>query len=80
MDNYKGFSLFNDVEDNDLRTFNRARILANIAEDNTKNAKISPKGATLILNYFNCIPADERMHVQQKFTELMKEGGYVVGN
>lgn len=76
MSNYKGFALFDDVEDAVLRTNNRARVLTNIAEDHTKNSRITPKGAGLILGYFAQIPGDERLAVQQRFTELMKQSGF----
>lgn len=52
---FKGFSLFNDIEDIDLRTRNRSVVMANMAEDHIdrKTKRVSPKGAALILNYFS---------------------------
>lgn len=76
MDNFKGFSLFNDIDDATLRTFNRARVLTNIAQDHTKNNRITPKGAGLILGYFAQIKAEDRNAVQTKFTELMLNSGF----
>lgn len=76
MNNYKGFSLFNDIEDVSLRTRNRAVVLSNIFQDNSKDAKTTPKGASLILNYFNLIPEGERKSVMEKFKEMMSERGF----
>lgn len=77
---FKGFSLFNDVEDTELRNRNRAVILTNIATSHTKNRKITPGGAGLIIRYFNLIPPHERQDVQSKFVDHMKrEGMHLVG-
>ena len=73
---FKGWSLFKDIEDNVLRTRNRAVVLANIAEDNTQKRLISPKGAALILGYFSRIPDNERLGVKERFSETMIERGY----
>lgn len=79
VNEYKGFSLFNDVEDVNLRTFNRARILVNIAEDYTnKQKRISGGGVGLIIGYFNQVPLAERSPVKNKFAELMKGNGYAL--
>lgn len=74
---YKGFSLFNDIEDKALKQRNRAVIMANIAEQYTKANKISLKGASLILGYFNEVPLNDRKELESKFTEVMKERNYV---
>lgn len=75
---FKGFSLFNDIEDAILRTRNRAVVLANIADDHSRNRRINPKGLSLILGYFQEIPAEERAGVKDKFAQNMKERGYVI--
>jgi hypothetical protein len=75
---YKGFSLFNDIEDDILRIRNRAVVLANLAEDNTENLKVSMKGASLIFGYFNLVPPHEKFAVQQKFEEQMRARGFKV--
>lgn len=75
---FKGFSLFNDVEDKELRQRNRAVVLANIAADNTKNKLISPKGASLVLGYFGLIPEEDRLDVKVRFAEEMKHRGYAL--
>lgn len=75
---FKGFSLFSDVEDVALRTRNRAVILCNMADDNQKNRMISPKGLSLILGYFGAIPDEEKNVVKEAFAAQMKERGYVI--
>jgi hypothetical protein len=75
---FKGYSLFNDIEDATLRNRNRAVILANIAETYTKQNKITPKGASLMVGYFESIPKDERKTVHQQFLVNMVERGYGV--
>ncbi len=73
---YKGYSLFNDIEDKELQTRNRAVIMCNIIEHNTQKMKITPRGAGLALGYFNSIIPEERKAVEQKFEEMIKERGY----
>lgn len=78
MDNFKGFSLFNDVEDESLQSFNRARILANIAQDHLKGGRVNVKGAALVLGYFKELPEAERLPVKMKFEQLMKQDGFAL--
>jgi hypothetical protein len=73
---YRGFSLFNDIEDVGLRNRNRAVILTNIATNHSKNRKISPGGGGLMLGYFNSIPVTDRHDVTERFVQRMKEEGF----
>jgi len=73
---YKGFCLFNDIEDYMLKTRNRAVVLANIASDNSESSLINAKGAALILGYFQMVPTDEREDVQKSFKEAMISRGF----
>jgi hypothetical protein len=75
---FKGFCLFNDIENPELRNRNRATILANIASDNTKNRIIHAKGAALILGYFKEVPEHDREDVKEQFKQNMKERGFVL--
>jgi len=76
---FKGFSLFNDIEDEALRTRNRAVVLANIAEDHkTKEKRINPRGAALMLGYFASIPAEQRKGVSARFAEEMTSRGFAI--
>ena len=78
QNDYRGFALFNDIEDEALQTRNRAVVLANIAEDHTKNRRVNAKGASLILGYFNQVPMQDRSGVRAKFKEMMEQRGYVL--
>lgn len=77
--NYKGYSLFNDIEDEDLRTRNRAVVLTNLSEDNSKNGKIKPQAAGTILGYFNQIPEHERGPVAAEYVKQMQLRGFKYG-
>lgn len=73
---YKGFSLFFDIEDAALRSRNQAVVLANMAETSSKNRKISANGMGLIIGYFDKIPKEERKSVYDQFIQFMKERGF----
>ncbi len=75
---YRGTSLFNDIEDAALRNRNRAVILTNTLEDGFKNGKVQPRAAMFIMGYFNEIPQEDRQEVNDKFIEFAKERGYVL--
>ena len=75
---YKGYALFSDIEDTSLRNRNRAVVLTNLAADHTKERKINHKGASLILGYFNEIPAEDREDVKKRFQTNMEAKGYVL--
>lgn len=76
MNNYKGFDLFNDIEDEALRNRNRAVVMANIVEDNTKAKRINAKGAGLLIGYFNAIVSEDKRNVRKLFEEFVKQRGY----
>ena len=74
---FKGYSLFNDIDDASLRSRNRAVTLCNIAEAHTnKERRISPGGAALMIRYTEQIPEDERKTVLEQMVVFMKERGY----
>ena len=74
---YRGYSLFNDIDDASLRSRNRAVTLCNIAEAHTnKEKRISPGGAALMIRYTEQIPEDERKTVLEQMVVFMKERGY----
>jgi hypothetical protein len=75
---YKGYSLFKDIEDSALRIRNRAVIMANIAETHTKQQRVTAKGASLLVGYFKEVPDVEKKSVMERFGEFMKERGYVL--
>lgn len=78
QNNYKGFDLFNDVEDQELKTRNRAVVLANIAENHIKDRRINAKGISLVLGYFNQIPMHEREIVKDRFKADMISRGFAL--
>lgn len=76
QENYKGFDLFNFIEDAALRNRNRGVVLANMAEDNMQGDKLSHKGMSMILGYFQLVPEEDRAHVKAGFVKQMAERGY----
>lgn len=77
VNEYRGYSLFNDIDDASLRSRNRAVTLCNIAEAHTNNEKrISPGGAALMIRYTEQIPEDERKTVLEQMVVFMKERCY----
>lgn len=77
MTQYKGFDLFDDIEDEALRNRNRAVVMANIVEDNTKALRINAKGAGLLIGYFSAILPEDKKSVRKLFEEFVKQRGYV---
>lgn len=75
---FNGFPLFNDIEDTQLRTRNRAVILTNIMEDGFVKGKIKAKAALLIMGYFNSIPAEEKEDTRQAFIKQAGERGFQI--
>lgn len=70
----RGYSLFNDVEDTEIRVYNRARTLKNMMLDHAdKERNISALGGSLIFQYFNLVPMEERQAVHSKLAELLKQ-------
>lgn len=78
LNDYKGMSLFKDIDDASLRNRNRAVIMLNIFEDAHKGDKVTAKGAGLIMGYFNEIPEAERMAVRDEFVKQSKERGFII--
>lgn len=77
-DTFKGFPLFNDIEDAALKYRNRGVIMANMLEDHFKQGKISAKGSLFLLGYMNSIPAEERALTMESFMEKANERGFKV--
>ncbi|HET8689282.1 MAG TPA: hypothetical protein VFM18_21940 [Methanosarcina sp.] len=73
---FKGYSLFNDIEDVALRNRNRAVVMANMVEQNTKQRKMTPKGAQLVIGYFGQVPDADKEEVNNLFDGFIKERGY----
>lgn len=77
---FKGFCLFNDIEDVVLRTRNQAVVLVNLAEDhvdrNTK--KVNLKGAGLILGYYKNVDDEDKPSVMAQFKTGMLQRGFAL--
>lgn len=72
MNEVRGYSLFNEVEDKVVQTYNRARILKNIMTDySDADRNVSQTGEALIYKYFEGIPVDDRRDVHTKLKELL---------
>lgn len=79
MDNYKGYALFSDIEDEVLKTRNRAVVMCNIFEDNPDphgKDYVAQKGALLIFGYMEAVPKGERGSLAREFQKQMLERGY----
>lgn len=77
--NYKGYDLFDSIDDKELRIRNQSVVLANIAQDNSKGKTITPRAAAIILGYFGQVPAEDRFLVRESFTKTMMDRGYING-
>lgn len=75
---YKGYSLFNDVEDKELQAYNRGNIMAVIAIDNQKNGKLNVAATKDLVGYFNQIPSEERGAVYKHMADKLNAEGYRV--
>lgn len=69
---FKGYSLFNDLEDKALQIYSRARTLVNIMEDHAVGKDVSGAGLLLCMGYFKSLPENERQGVHEKAEELLK--------
>jgi len=75
---YKGFSLFDDLDNANDRAVNRGRIMANIVVDHQRDGKFSPKGMALSGGYMRSIPAAERKAALAQFIFAMRKEGFAL--
>jgi hypothetical protein len=80
MNNFKGFELFNDVEDKQLQARNRGVVMANIACDHSKDQRINAKGVELICGYFTLINPDDRANAREEFAKEMVKRSWAITN
>ena len=74
--NINGFSLFNDIVDDDLRIRNRAIAMGNIVRMyNHGEEGISQEGNDTLVDYFSAVPYAERAAVYTKFILGLKDLG-----
>ena len=77
--NYQGMPLFENVEDRSIQVNNRAAVMANTMEEHSNKGKVSPRGLSLILGYFNELPVFDRAAVNEAFKQLLIERGLTRG-
>ena len=70
---FRGYGLFNDVEDKEIQIFNRARTLVNIMDDHSKGDEVNGTGAMICMGYFKSLPGDDRMAVHEKAFQMLEE-------
>lgn len=76
---FRGYGLFNDVEDKEIQIYNRARTLTNIMEDHstidaeTGDKVVTGKGALLCYGYFTSLPEADRADVHAKTASILLE-------
>jgi len=75
INEYKGYSLFNDVEDPELRGFNRGTVLANMIESGQTGSKIRHDTTADILYYFSQVPEGERLIAITAMEEVLTDRG-----
>lgn len=79
MEHFKGFGLFNDVEDKVLQAYNRGRMMVNIVMDHSKDGKFNMKGVALSTGYMQGIPKGERRAALEEFIRLLEKEGFKLG-
>lgn len=63
--NYKGYSLFNDIEDAALRTWNRCVVMCNVNKDNGKD---------FAEGYGNCLSKVDKMQMMAMLQYIQVKG------
>lgn len=77
INEYKGYSLFFDVDNVSLRNRNRAVVMANMFPKNKHGEDKVPLKVTVdMLTYFSRIPPAERKEVLILLTQRLAEEGY----
>lgn len=75
---YSGYGLFNDIDDVEVKNYNRGRIIVNIMEDNSDGkGKITDRGAMLSYGYLLSIPEDEREGAYSEAEKILKQKGMI---
>ncbi len=74
MSEYKGYDLFLDCEDQALQARNRAVVLWNIFESNSKDGRTNARGAADMVGYTREVPEAERKDMLKAFHLFIQEG------
>lgn len=76
---YKGYHLFNLVDDFETRANNRGAMMCNIyGEFSFADGKASPHAMSLILGYFNEVPDADKERAMEFFSVHAKDRGFAV--
>lgn len=75
MSDFKGYPLFDDVDDVEIRRRNQATSMVNMFEEHSRGGKVSAKGLQLIVEYFSKLLPTERASVRAMFTDVLKQRG-----
>jgi len=78
INEYKGYSLFNDVMDDELRGFNRGTVLANILESGQVNTKVRHDATADLLYYFSQVPKQERLCAITAMEDVLADRGIMI--
>ena len=70
-------NLFNDVEDKELRNYNRGTTLVNLYEQHAGESRVNARGVAAILAYFKEVPAEDRAAVLEEFRTVAMERGHL---
>jgi len=70
------YTLFEEVEDRELRDRNRGVVMVNIYEDYCRDDKMSAAGVAALLGYFKQIPDDEQASAFVMFNTLIQQRGH----
>ena len=73
---FKGYGLFNDVEDKEVQIHNRARTLVNIMEDHAQGRNVTGVGALICAGYFKSLPEEDRADVHSRTAAMLLEKGF----
>lgn len=73
MNEYNGYSLFNDIKDSSLRDRNRGVVMANMMEANLVRGKVNVRGMHSMLKYMSLIPLAERSGAMENLKAQLKE-------
>lgn len=69
-----GYSLFEDVQDTELRHKNRLTVLTNIISDHLDGDKVSGRGVSMFLQYLTAFEDTERKALANDLLKLFPQG------
>ena len=78
VNEYRGYALFNDVEDSYLRNRNRGVVLANMTESGMNGTSLRHASTADIIGYFSSVPDEEKRATLESMTEILAERNIVV--